>query len=94
MLRWLAVYDVADNRRRLRLAGVLDDFGDRVQNSVFEMLLEQDELPLVKERIAEAINPLEDKVRLYPLCDACGKKVVDFGPFERKAFDEPEVIVV
>ena len=52
------------------------------------------DLYTLKQRIQRAIDPQQDKVRLYPLCDACAQKVFDVGKAERPPFDKPDVIVV
>lgn len=36
---YIVFYDILDNRRRLGLAKLLEDFGKRVQHSVFELEL-------------------------------------------------------
>lgn len=94
MDRRLIAYDVPDDRRRTKLAHLLDDFGDRVQYSVFEIETDEQGLRILRERIMGVIKPEEDKVRLYPLCASCLAKIEDLGKVERKAFDRPELIIV
>jgi CRISPR-associated protein Cas2 len=53
----------------------LQNFGARVNFSVFECHLEPENLTELKRRLAEKIEPTEDNVRYYILCDACLKKV-------------------
>jgi len=38
----LVSYDIPNDRRRVKIAKTLEDFGDRVQYSVFECDLEQE----------------------------------------------------
>jgi CRISPR-associated protein Cas2 len=94
MQRWVVAYDIPSDRRRLRVANVLEDFGDRIQESVFEVQTKEQELGVLTRRIARVILPAEDKVRLYPLCRDCAAKVIDLGVAERSAFDEPEVTIL
>lgn len=94
MRNWVVAYDISDDRRRLRLANVLEDFGDRVQGSVFELILFGPELETLKARIIDEIEIGEDKVRLYPLCRDCSEKVIDLGVADEIAFDDPEVIII
>ena len=68
-------YDVPNDRRRTRLAHALRDFGERVQLSVFECLLEAADLDRLRERILREIELSEDSVRIYPLCETCRAKV-------------------
>lgn len=60
-------YDIVDNRRRRRLSNLLEQFGVRVQKSVFELNLEEKDLPRLVSRIEKTIDPAEDSVRIYRL---------------------------
>jgi CRISPR-associated protein Cas2 len=60
-------YDVVDNRRRQSLAKLLERYGERVQKSVFEMVLEEKELAGLVRRIERLIKKEEDSVRIYRL---------------------------
>ncbi len=75
-------YDLADDRRRTRLAHNLKDFGERVQYSVFECLLEPEQVDALRARIARLIDPAEDRVRIYRFCEDCGAKVEFLGEGE------------
>ncbi|QKS29755.1 MAG: CRISPR-associated endonuclease Cas2 [Candidatus Accumulibacter similis] len=67
MRLWVLVYDVADDRRRRRLAGVLGRRAERVQESVFEAWLSGAELHALLAEVAAVIEPAADAVRAYPL---------------------------
>lgn len=71
----VVTYDITDDRRRLQVSDELQNFGARVNFSVFECHLEPENLSDLKQRLAEKIEPTEDNVRYYILCDACLKKV-------------------
>ena len=68
-------YDIADDRRRLHVSEELENFGSRVNFSVFECHLDSDTLLEIKGRLAKVIEPAEDNVRYYVLCDGCVKKI-------------------
>jgi CRISPR-associated protein Cas2 len=85
-------YDVPNNRRRTRLAHALLDFGERVQLSVFECLLEAPDLERLRERVKREIAEPEDSVRIYRFCEACRQKVEILGP--GKATEDPKVYVL
>jgi CRISPR-associated protein Cas2 len=66
----LVTYDVAtttpDGRRRLaRAAKVCLDFGQRVQNSVFECEVDPAQWAEFKHRLLDIISPQEDSLRCY-----------------------------
>ncbi len=68
----LVTYDVntetPEGRRRLRqVAKICKNFGVRVQNSVFECVVDSVQLMEMKYKIGEVINPDTDSVRYYNL---------------------------
>jgi len=71
----VVTYDIADDRRRLHVSEELENFGARVNFSVFECHLDSDTLLEIKGRLAKVIEPAEDNVRYYVLCEACMKRV-------------------
>jgi len=80
----LVAYDVAtssqDGARRLRrVAKVCLDYGQRVQNSVFECKLEPAHYVEFKQRILEIINPELDSIRFYNLSNNWQKRVEHHG---------------
>lgn len=77
----LVTYDVnvqsAAGRRRLRrVARACLDWGQRVQNSVFECELEPAQWALLRARLVEEIDPATDSLRFYRL-GAEGRKRVE-----------------
>ena len=46
-------------------------WGYRLQESVFQLRLEPAELDEVRRQVTEIINPTDDVIHLYPLCDSC-----------------------
>jgi CRISPR-associated protein Cas2 len=59
------VYDIPDDKRRLKLANFLEGYGRRVQKSVFECFLSLDEMKKLHLKIQKRVKPAEDNVRLY-----------------------------
>ncbi|MBL8208273.1 MAG: CRISPR-associated endonuclease Cas2 [Blastocatellia bacterium] len=68
-------YDIADNRRRTRLHKALKRFGTAVQYSVFEFHLNAAQLLRLKQFVAREIEPQEDHVRYYYLCEQCQQRL-------------------
>lgn len=75
----LVSYDVPSDRRRTRLAKALEDFGERVQWSVFECRLDEAQVERLRRRVSLEIDPAEDSVRIYRFCLDCGEKLEVFG---------------
>lgn len=89
---YLVTYDIPDDRRRTRLAKVMLDFGNRVQYSVFECLLDNKLYENMVTVIERHIRDEEDSVRIYPLCANCRQQVVLMGGAPLN--EDPEVIII
>lgn len=61
----VVTYDIADDKRRTKLAAFLEGYGRRVQESVFECFLTLPELKPLYERVLQRVDPAEDNVRFY-----------------------------
>lgn len=68
---YLVVYDIADNKRINKTAAILLDYGVRVQRSVFEIRLEDTQLPLLKSRLLAVLEPELDGIKIFKLCENC-----------------------
>ena len=89
---YLVAYDIPDDRRRLRLAKTLKDFGDRVQYSVFECLLDRVLMEKLRARLVELICEAEDSVRIYPLCAGCERGLTIIGQGEVSREEEVYIL--
>ena len=72
-------YDISNDKRRNKVALILEDYGVRVQYSVFECLLTDDLLRILKDRLKNTIEEEEDKVYYYYLCERCMKTIETLG---------------
>lgn len=80
----LITYDVstqnAAGKSRLRkVAKECVNYGQRVQNSVFECVLDASQLLRLKDRLVSLINEKEDSLRFYYLGNNYKTKVEHFG---------------
>lgn len=66
-------YDIADPKRWRRVHDVCEDFGVRVQYSLFECWLEEDRFHALWDKLKRLINPSEDRLVAYTL-DAAGAR--------------------
>lgn len=77
---WVVIsYDIPDDRRRDRVCRTLKDFGTRVQYSVFEAELRPADLRRLMDRLRRLIEPREDSMRFYFLCQGCVSRVRVMG---------------
>ena len=73
-------YDVVDDKRRLKMAQALLDFGaERVQRSVFECYIEPRQWERLQGRLRRWLNAEEDSVRFYVLCESCRPRAEYWG---------------
>ncbi len=80
----LITYDVsaddADGRKRLRrVAKECLNYGQRVQNSGFECVIDASQLKLLKNRLTKLINPKCDSIRFYYLGNNYETKIEHYG---------------
>jgi len=84
---YLISYDISENKRRTKLAKLLEGFGQRVLESVFECDLDAQAYRVLRRRIDWRLRPGEgDQLRIYRLCSACTAQVEVVGdgpPVER-----------
>ena len=80
----LVTYDIAaesiDGQQRLRnISKMCKDYGQRVQNSVFECMLTPAQLVELRDRINALIDDSRDSVRIYRLSNNWKTQVEHFG---------------
>jgi CRISPR-associated protein Cas2 len=80
----LVTYDVAtttpEGRRRLRrVATACKNYGQRVQQSVFECLVNPEQWVLLRESLLEVVDSTEDSLRLYPMDENVRKRIEHHG---------------
>ena len=93
----LIAYDVATEtragQRRLRkVAQVCQDFGQRVQKSVFECSVNDMQFALLRQQLLECINPQEDNLRIYRLVEPRERYVEAHGKNLYVDFTDPLVL--
>lgn len=93
----LISYDVSTEtpagRRRLRkVAQVCQDFGQRVQKSVFECSVNEAQFEEVVRQLLDIIEKTEDSLRVYRLTEPKDKHVQVYGVDGTVDFDEPLIL--
>lgn len=93
----LLTYDVdfstREGAKRLRkVAKICEKYGVRVQNSVFEMLVDPTQLLMVKTKIKEIIDENIDSIRIYNLGSKWDNKIEKIGAEKGFTQDEPLIL--
>lgn len=94
----LITYDVetktSEGRKRLRRASkICENFGLRVQNSVFECIGDSGQIAELKHRLEKIIDHDHDSLRFYYLGNNWNKKVDHIGA--KPSFDpEKDILMI
>ncbi len=92
----LITYDVstqdAQGSKRLRkVAKVCVNYGQRVQNSVFECLLSPAELCIVKNQLLNIMDSQKDSLRIYSLGNNYKTRIEHYGAKQTYSPEEPMI---
>lgn len=93
----LITYDVnkasPSGARRLRqVAKTCQDYGQRVQNSVFECVIQNDQFVILKDKLESIMDKENDSIRFYFLGKNWQRKVEMVG--RQTSFDPEGTLIV
>lgn len=93
----LVTYDVCTEtekgQKRLRkVARLCMDYGQRVQNSVFECVLTEVQLAELKNKLQQAIDTQNDNIRIYYLNRNENRRIIVIGQDNAINVEEPLII--
>jgi CRISPR-associated protein Cas2 len=93
----LIAYDVSTvekpgQRRLRRVAQACEDYGVRVQKSVFECQVGQKEWVRLRDRLLKEFNPEEDSLRFYFLQEDSARRTEHHGVAKPLDLNEPLVL--
>lgn len=87
----VSTVDAAGKKRLRQVAKECTNYGQRVQNSVFECLLDSSQLLLLKDSLLSLIDEEKDSLRFYYLGNKYQTKTEHFGAKESY---EPEGVLM
>ncbi len=76
---FLLAYDITSDRRRAKIAKLMESLGERVQGSVFEAWLTAVELEKLVKKAQKLLNEKEDSLRVYVICATCRPRLKVYG---------------
>jgi len=79
----LVAYDIRTPKRLRHVAKVCEDFGIRVEYSVFECDLSEDHFQMFWTSLHNIIDPGEDCILAYKICGSCVTKIESMGAVVR-----------
>ena len=85
-------YDIADDKRRRLVSKAMENQGKRVQESVFECMLDERRLLKLQRKLRGLLDQDVDSVRFYHLCEGCRPRIelLGVGP----AASEPTPVII
>ena len=93
----LITYDVntedkAGAKRLRQVAKLCEDYGQRVQNSVFECLLDSAQYKILKSKLLTKIDTEKDSLRFYNLGNKHDSKVEHYGV--KEGYDPEGTLII
>ena len=88
----LVCYDISDDNTRSLMADRLLDFGTRIQESVFECLLDDELYGRLLTEVEKVKLAKDDRMRIYRVCAKCVEAIKIYGPGE--VTKDPEFYLV
>lgn len=88
----IVVYDITDDKRRIKLFKTLEGFGIPVQFSVFQCELNEENLLIMRNKVDGIINRNEDSVIYFDLCPRCNSRIEKIG-IEKKIMPGDIVVI-
>jgi CRISPR-associated protein Cas2 len=84
--------DLAGRRRLRRMAKKCESYGQRVQKSVFECLIEPEDYLLFENALRTIMDKESDSLCIYELDESSRRKIRRFGKNKVLDFERPLVI--
>ena len=78
MSHWLVIYDIRDEKRLRRVAKIAENYGLRVQRSVFEMECDRKTIDRLRAELQKIIEE-EDYIVYFKLCEPDWQKREKYG---------------
>lgn len=79
----LIAYDITSPKRLRRVAKICENFGIRVEYSVFECDLKDETFEELWRQLSQTIDPDEDCLLAYRICNSCTRKIASMGTVVR-----------
>ena len=88
---YLITYDISNNKIRLKVSKMLLKHGERVQYSVFEVLISENELEKVLKKFNKMIDDETDSIRVYKLNETVLDQLVVLG-IQKQVYEEDLIL--
>lgn len=89
-------YDIVSDRLRSKIAKELENYGKRIQYSVFECKLNEKKFRILYGKLTALMNEQDGgNIRIYHLCQNCEERTRTIGtePEQLKVEEEPIIVI-
>lgn len=94
-MKYVVSYDISSDRLRRKVSRIMEDYGRRVQYSVFECELDNKRLKkLYKKLVDITLQMQEGSIKFYPLCASCSEKILTIGTDGKEDEENEETIII
>lgn len=91
---YVVSYDIEKDKIRNKIAKKLEDYGKRVQYSVFECRINESQFSKLYESLSELMTKEKNgNIRFYNLCKNCETKIITIG-IEKESMKEEDSLVI
>lgn len=92
---YLISYDITNNRTRGKIAKELSGYGQRVQYSVFECRITEQQYKELYHKLVTLMNGEEEgNIRVYNICGKCEQKLNIIGIKSKEMTPEKEELII
>ncbi len=84
--------DAAGRKRLSKVAKICVNYGQRVQNSVFECDLNNAQLVAVRDKLLKAMDDKRDSLRIYNLGNNYASRIEHYGV--KTAYDPEDALIL
>ncbi len=94
-MKYLVAYDISNDKKRNKLSALLDNYGIRVQYSLYEIELNQTKLKHLIENIKEQklYDTNIDSIRFYYIHESTLKNSFELSRKRREPFEDTELFL-
>ncbi|MBL7816104.1 MAG: CRISPR-associated endonuclease Cas2 [Saprospiraceae bacterium] len=85
-------YDVSEDKKRNKVAALLERYGTRRNKSVFECMITEVQLKKIRADLPPLIDPTTDTILIYRICLDCYVKSETIGKMTDSI--APQVLIV
>lgn len=91
---YIVSYDMSSDRLRQKMSKELENYGKRVQYSVFECRITEKQMNTLYQKMVRIMQEEPTgNVRIYNLCKNCEEKVRTIGIKEEEPSDDDIIII-